>query len=109
MTKKKPPNDVVLALGVGKMGITMGRISSTARTRTPGASKRTRSETLQHSTYDRATGRDLHITQTVDKSDPTNKRYRKRIVDSVTGEVLRDDDEPLKEHTGRAPAKIRTK
>jgi hypothetical protein len=37
--------------------------------------------------------------------DRRNDRYRKRVVDPETGEVLRDVDEPLTEHTGRGSAR----
>lgn len=47
-------------------------------------------------------GRFVKIEQLVDH---VNKRYTKRVVDPKTGEVLRDVDEPLKDHTNRGSAK----
>ena len=47
-------------------------------------------------------GRFVKIEQLVDHE---NKRYIKRVVDPKTGEVLRDVDEPLPDHTDRGSAK----
>lgn len=37
--------------------------------------------------------------------DRRSNRYKKRIVDEATGEVLRDDDGPLTEHQGYGSAR----
>jgi hypothetical protein len=37
--------------------------------------------------------------------DRENNRYSKRVVDPTTGEVLREADEPLTDHTGYGAAK----
>ena len=42
------------------------------------------------------------LEQTVDRE---NNRYRKRVVDSQTGEILRDVDHPLTDHQGYGSAK----
>jgi hypothetical protein len=39
--------------------------------------------------------------------DRRNDRYRESVVDQVTGEVVREVDEPLSEHTGRGSARQR--
>jgi len=49
-------------------------------------------------------GRFVKIVQHVDHE---TKRYIKKVVDPVTGDVLRDVDEPLSEHQGRGSAKPR--
>lgn len=52
----------------------------------------------------RKTGR-LHLLD--QEVDPAKDRYRKRIVDTETGEVLRNEDKPLSEHQGHGSAKRR--
>jgi DNA-directed RNA polymerase subunit RPC12/RpoP len=47
--------------------------------------------------FDRARQKWLQIEQIVYRE---TRRYRKRIVDPSTGEVIRDDDGPLDEHKG---------
>ncbi len=39
--------------------------------------------------------------------DRENGRYKEKVVDSVTGEVLRNVDEPIRDHVGRGSAKNR--
>ena len=47
-------------------------------------------------------GRWMRVLQIVDRR---NNRYRKVVTDPETGEVLRDVDEPLTDHTGRGDAR----
>ncbi len=49
-----------------------------------------------------ARGRFMKRCQLVDKQ---NNRYVKKVIDPASGEVLRDVDEPLSDHTGRGSAK----
>jgi len=49
-----------------------------------------------------ASARWMVLEQTVDRE---NNRYRKRVVDSQTGEILRDVDHPLTDHQGYGSAK----
>jgi hypothetical protein len=43
----------------------------------------------------------------VDRTDPApaNWRYRKKIIDTEMGKMLRDEDKPLLEHRGHGSAK----
>ena len=50
----------------------------------------------------RQTGRWSKLTWVIDR---VAKRYRKLIVDSETGEVLRDEDKPLPEHRDHGSAR----
>jgi len=50
----------------------------------------------------RDTGQWHKISREIDRE---NNRYRERIVDPKTGEVIRECDEPLTEHQGRGSAK----
>lgn len=60
--------------------------------------------------YESVSGDDLHRTsgkwnrleREIDRDDD---RYRERIVDGETGEIIRQVDEPLTSHTGRGSAK----
>jgi ribosomal protein S27AE len=60
--------------------------------------------------YESISGDDLHrksgewnkLTREIDRE---NNRYREIIVNPTSGEVLRNVDEPLSEHTGRGSAK----
>lgn len=47
-------------------------------------------------------GRLVRVTQTIDRK---NNRYRKNVTDVDTGEVLRDADHQLSEHTGHGSDK----
>ena len=47
-------------------------------------------------------GRWMRLLQIVDRR---NNRYRKLVTDPDTGEVLRDVDKPLTEHTGRGDSR----
>ena len=47
-------------------------------------------------------GRLVNVLQVVDKQ---NNRYRKLVMDPLTGEVIRDADEPLSAHQGYGDAK----
>jgi hypothetical protein len=47
-------------------------------------------------------GRWMKLDQVIDRA---NNRYRKRVVDPETGQIVRDVDEPLDEHRGRGSAK----
>ena len=47
-------------------------------------------------------GRFMKRNQLVDRQ---NNRYVKKVIDPVTGEVIRDVDEPLSDHTDRGAAK----
>jgi hypothetical protein len=49
-----------------------------------------------------STGAWVHRERTIDRS---GGRYRERIVDPWTGEVIRDVDEPLHDHRGHGSAK----
>lgn len=51
-----------------------------------------------------STGRWVHKERTIDRA---GDRYRERVVDQQTGEVLRDVDEPLSDHRERGSAKSR--
>jgi len=51
-----------------------------------------------------ATGRWVHRERTIDRA---GDRYRERVVDPLTGDVIRDVDEPLSGHRGRGSAKSR--
>lgn len=50
----------------------------------------------------RATGQWNHLTREIDRE---NDRYKERIVDSQTGEIIRQVEEPLTKHVGRGYAK----
>ena len=50
----------------------------------------------------RATGQWNQLSREIDRE---NDRYKERIVNLQTGEVLRDVDEPLSNHTGRGSAR----
>jgi hypothetical protein len=50
----------------------------------------------------RATGQWNELTREIDRE---NDRYRERIVNPQSGEVIRHVDEPLTNHTGRGSAK----
>ena len=54
----------------------------------------------------RKTGEVRRVERMIDRSDPDpeNWRYREKITEE-TGEVMREVDEPLKDHTGRGTAK----
>jgi hypothetical protein len=56
-------------------------------------------EVKQGDSFDRDTGRWLDLTQVVDHD---NDRYQKRLVDQETGEVVRDDDHPLSDHSAHS-------
>jgi hypothetical protein len=51
-----------------------------------------------------STGRWAHKERVIDRA---GRRYRERVVDQQTGEVLRDVDEPLADHRDRGSAKRR--
>lgn len=52
-------------------------------------------------------GRLVRVTQTIDRR---NDRYRKMVKDVNTGEILREADHPLSEHTGHGSDKpVRTR
>ena len=55
----------------------------------------------------RKTGARHRVERVIDRSDsdPEKWRYREKIIDVATGEVVREVDEPLKDHTGRGSAK----
>ena len=55
--------------------------------------------------YSVTLGRFVKINQLVDHKA---KRYTKKVVDPLTGETLRDVDEPLQNHQGRGSAKKKT-
>jgi hypothetical protein len=61
-------------------------------------------ESKSGDSFDRDTGRWLWLEQVIDR---VLGRYRKRLVDEGTGEVIRDDEGPLHEHrahTWRKPS-----
>ncbi len=59
-------------------------------------------ETKEGDSYSTSLGRFVKVEQIVDH---VNKRYIKRVVDPLTGDILRDVDEPLEDHTDRGSAK----
>jgi hypothetical protein len=78
--------------------------SITARAYTGGTSKRKGFlwELVSGHSLSVALGRFVEKMRLVDRKDD---RYKERVVDPVTGEVLRDVDEPLSEHRGQGSAK----
>jgi hypothetical protein len=52
----------------------------------------------------RKTGKWNELERTIDRA---NDRYREKITDPETGDVIRDLDEPLSKHRGRGDAKRR--
>jgi Zn finger protein HypA/HybF involved in hydrogenase expression len=62
-------------------------------------------ELKQGESYSTARGRFMHLLQIVDRR---NNRYRKLVRDPETGEVLRDVDKPLTEHTDHGDARRKT-
>jgi hypothetical protein len=56
-----------------------------------------------------STGRLHRIRQEIDRTNlsPDNWRYRKKVIDAQTGEILRHDDKPLREHQGHGSDKGR--
>jgi Zn finger protein HypA/HybF involved in hydrogenase expression len=59
-------------------------------------------EVKQGDSYSTSRGRFMHLLQIVDRR---KNRYRKLVTDPETGEVLRDVDKPLTEHTGHGDAR----
>lgn len=71
------------------------------RAKTPGRVKPFM-ELKQGDSFSTSRGRWMHLFQIVDRR---NNRYRKLVTDPETGEVLRDVDKPLTEHTGHGDAR----
>ena len=81
-------------------GMTVGP-KQLARHRSPG--KRNYDfQQIEGDDLHRATGRWSWINWVIDH---VAKRYRKLIIDTETGEVLRDEDKPLDEHRGHGSAR----
>ncbi len=59
-------------------------------------------ESKDGDSYSVSLGRFVELNQLVDHKE---ERYRKRVVDPLTGKILRDVDEPLSDHQGRGSAK----
>lgn len=73
------------------------------KAKTPGE-KRPFIEQKVGDSYSVSRGRWMRLRQLIDRR---HNRYAKKVEDPETGEVLRDVDEPLSEHTGRGSAKRR--
>ena len=71
------------------------------KARSPGE-KRPFMEQKQGDSFSLKRGRWMQLLQIVDRR---NNRYRKRVTDPETGEVLRDLDEPLTGHVGYGDAR----
>jgi hypothetical protein len=71
-----------------------------------GLSKRKglRFESKDGDSFSISRGRLVKLNQLVDHEA---KRYKKKVIDPVTGEVIRDVDEPLSDHKDRGSAKPR--
>lgn len=61
-------------------------------------------ETITGSEYSQSLGRYVRKERIIDRE---NDRYRERVVDPETGEVLHEADEPLSEHQGYGSDKRR--
>jgi hypothetical protein len=72
----------------------------------PGQKRPVAEEVNRPETF-RKTGARHRVERLIDRSDPNpdNWHYREKITDLSTGEVVRQVDEPLKDHTGRGSAK----
>lgn len=68
--------------------------------RRPGVRRPVRELTVGDDLY-RKTGEWNHLERDIDRE---NDRYRERIINPRTGEVIREVDEPLSEHRGRGAA-----
>lgn len=75
------------------------------KNRRPNESKPT-IELKQGASYNRDNRRWLEVEQIVDRQ---NNRYKKKIMDPHTGEILRDDDGKLSDHQGFGDAKYKKK
>ena len=86
-------------------GVTVGALMHT-KGYAGGLSKRKglRFESKDGDSFSVALGRFVKLNQLVDHEE---KRYIKKIVDPLTGEVLREVDEPLPDHQNRGSAKPR--
>ncbi len=68
--------------------------------------KRPVAEEVRRSELFRDTGERRYVERVIDRSDPDPEkwRYREKITDKRTGEVVREVDERLKNHVGRGAA-----
>jgi hypothetical protein len=103
--EKKPQTDLEFKPKAGSYVMTGSPIAMQVKART--GTKKRRVEVLSGQEFSKSTGRVVDKTRTIDKSDRSNMRIRERVVVPETGEVLRDVDEPLREHTGRGAAKFK--
>lgn len=78
-----------------------GRVTLGTKAREPGR-KKPFHEAKVGDDFHRKTGKWNSLERTINRR---NDRYRERIVDPSTGEVLRDVDEPLSHHVGHGSAK----
>jgi hypothetical protein len=79
----------------------MGRLHAKVR-HGPKGEVRPHQETRTGKEWRHALQRMVHVYRDLNRE--TN-RYRERVTDPETGEVLREVDEPLDEHTGHGSAK----